>query len=184
MAAQFRPAPEVERIARELINTVSEHNHLAPANLVYLWRTGSPWTSRGRIVLGQAKLLGALDRHLLTHQQQLRAGGSLTVDDGQADDEPQVLTVIINGDEWPDLTPEQRKALVDHELCHFDLNHDTGRWQIVGHDVEEFAGVIRRHGLWLDDIRRFAHVAKDAIVQLSLFDAEPAADPAEESVPA
>ena len=52
-------------------------------------------------------------------------------------------------DTWENLTAMQRKALVDHELCHIDTN---GR--LRGHDVEEFGEIIRRYGLWTPDLFR------------------------------
>lgn len=41
----------------------------------------------------------------------------------------------------------QRRALVDHELCHCRLEGDDP--EIVPHDIEEFNVIIQRHGVWL-----------------------------------
>lgn len=61
----------------------------------------------------------------------------------------------------------QRRALIDHELCHVDLarNAKTGetRTDALGrtvmrvrkHDIEEFREVVRRHGLYTDDLKQF-----------------------------
>jgi hypothetical protein len=35
----------------------------------------------------------------------------------------------------------------------------TRRWAIQGHDIEEFRGVIERHGLWRPDLCQFAEEA-------------------------
>jgi hypothetical protein len=65
---------------------------------------------------------------------------------------------------WTTLSKEQRVALVDHELCHFEVEYpDDDEKQrtihITGHDVEEFTAVIERHGAWrppLEDLARAA----------------------------
>lgn len=59
-----------------------------------------------------------------------------------------VLCIAL--DVWDDLDPAQRRALVDHELCHMDFA--DGDPIIVGHDLEEFAEVINRRGLWRRDM--------------------------------
>ena len=79
------------------------------------------------------------------------------------------LVVTINKVAWPALSARQRVALVDHELCHFEKDVDDGgdpKWLLVGHDVEEFTGVIQRHGLWSRDVENFVSEAR----QLRLFE--------------
>lgn len=66
---------------------------------------------------------------------------------------------------WRRLDQEQRRALVDHELCHCSGSLEEG-WKIVGHDLEEFNAVIERHGLWLDDTRRMAKVIQPHLFTL------------------
>ena len=54
------------------------------------------------------------------------------------------------------MTPEQRRHLMDHELCHAEFAYDDGGLKldergravtrIRGHDVEEFRECVRRHG--------------------------------------
>lgn len=58
--------------------------------------------------------------------------------------------MVIAEDEWHELTMDQRKALIDHELCHCGFD-DDGEPSIFGHDLEEFGAVIERHGLWRGD---------------------------------
>lgn len=49
----------------------------------------------------------------------------------------------------------QRRALIDHELCHCDYSEegDADVPKLVGHDFEEFAAIIRRYGLWSPDLQ-------------------------------
>jgi hypothetical protein len=39
---------------------------------------------------------------------------------------------------------------------------------IAPHDVEEFAAIIRRHGLWKEDVKLFARAVRQC--ELPLFD--------------
>lgn len=77
--------------------------------------------------------------------------------------------LTFNWTAWKGMTREQRCALVDHELCHcgVDLEHD--RFVIVHHDVEEFGAIVRRWGLWKQDLRQFA---VQAAQQLELLPAD------------
>jgi hypothetical protein len=121
--ADFKLNPEAEEIARVLIETVEEHAHLKEAKIAYLFRSGE-WSSNKRETLGSAqKVSGPM--------------GYLTKLD---------FIIMIHQDVWPQLTEQQRVAMVDHELCH--CKRIEGKWCIVGHDVEEHYSVVQRHGLW------------------------------------
>ncbi len=52
--------------------------------------------------------------------------------------------------EWELLSLKQRAALLDHELCHCIFD-DYGQAKLRGHDLEEFACIIERHGFWRGD---------------------------------
>jgi hypothetical protein len=72
--------------------------------------------------------------------------------------------ITINMEEWNSMLPPMREALIDHELEHCCRGDDDKQgnptWYTQGHDVEDFAAVIRRHGLWSDGLRRFEAAAK------------------------
>lgn len=80
---------------------------------------------------------------------------------GQAPD----YVIDTDSDFWEHASMEQRLALVDHEMCHFsgrkeDKEGNLGKWQVrTPHDVEEFAGVVIRHGLWRSDLKVFVDLA-------------------------
>lgn len=152
MAATFTEAPEVQEIATRLISEVSEHGHLAEAKIAYLFREAKTWRSKGKVTLGRAKKLAGDTRFL-----------ARDVD----------FTITINAEIWRDLTPAQRVALVDHELSHCGYEYDAkGRrkWTIEDHDVNEFSGVIRRHGLWMEDVKAFAKAVREVQQQLDIDD--------------
>lgn len=60
---------------------------------------------------------------------------------------------------WEELKPQQREALIYHELLHANVEFDSDgqpKLGLVGHDIEEFDDVVRRYGVWLEDIADFA----------------------------
>lgn len=68
----------------------------------------------------------------------------------------------LDVNEWNLLTDSQRRALVDHELCHCgvkDPGADEPEWTLRAHDIEEFKAVIERHGFWKSDVREFSEAA-------------------------
>lgn len=64
--------------------------------------------------------------------------------------------VTFADDEWQNLDMHQRRALVDHELCHLEYDENLAA-TLRAHDVEEFVEIIERYGLWQPDIRRMAN---------------------------
>lgn len=137
---KFAPAPEVEFEARVLIEVY--HERLAQARIKYLFRTES-WTSKGRTVYGKASKASERDRAIHGYD----------------------FIIVINRGVWRDMTPDQRKALVDHELSHCILT-ENGSWGIADHDVQEFKQVIDRHGLWAPDLKGFAEAVRQHQIQM------------------
>lgn len=143
--ATFREAPEVQRVAERLIP--ERHPHLENARIGYLFREG-PWRSKGKAVLARA----------------------LKVSDREAFFTGLHFVLLVNALLWVQLEPYQQEALVDHELSH--MWRDEGNWAIRGHDVEEFTGVIQRHGLWSKDVAELVGAAQE-YQQVRLFEEEP-----------
>ena len=75
--------------------------------------------------------------------------------------------ITLNAGEWEQYTPEQKKAELDHQLCHMvvkvDDNGET-KCSLRKPDVVAFQGEIDRHGVWRNK------VAKSVIEEL--FDEE------------
>lgn len=69
--------------------------------------------------------------------------------------------ITIAKDTWQELSIHQRKALIDHELCHCDFTQ--GYAKMRGHDVEEFYCIVQRYGLWKPDLDIFGSVVSEAI---------------------
>lgn len=72
------------------------------------------------------------------------------------------FVIEVNWSAYRTLTPAQRVALMDHELSHCSRDAERDKWVLLAHDVEEFSGVVRRHGLWKPDLQQFK-------AQLDLF---------------
>jgi len=146
----YTTASAVERIAEKLI--AQHHRHLADVPIRYLWRDKAA-TSKGRTVLGKARKVGGLNAHLVH-----------LVRKDEPPDEVEFFVVEIAADAWQTLTEPQRIALVDHELCHLGVDiperADKDRTLVLrGHDLEEFTGVVERHGLWRPEIETFRAAA-------------------------
>lgn len=161
MPAEFAKAPEVESIAQQLIRECPDHQHLVEARILYLFRYGT-WSKGGDTVLGKAQRLTGLSGYLA--KQMLLRAVDVSGEDAAFD-----FVIMINGDRWEYLSPGHRAALVDHQLCHCIKtgDDDEGRpiWAIANHDVEEFASVVRRHGIHDERLRGFAKVLKQVSIE-------------------
>lgn len=140
--SKWRKAPEVEKIAEDLIGSVTEHEALTYARMEYLFIDKAP-KSRGRLVLGRARRVGGLGSVL----------ANLAKYDAEfCQDATPLFVIEIAEDTWRGLDDNRKRALVDHELmhCHVDLDDDLEEHVLSTrpHDFEEFASIIRRHGLW------------------------------------
>ncbi len=164
MPAKFIAAPEVEQIARELIR--AHHPHLRLARMEFLFSPKGT-KSKGREVWGTMRKVSSLSAFLA----------------GETDEEgPGALfCMVISEPIWNVLTAARRRALVDHELAHAWIEaKDDGSLalQIVGHDVEEFASVILRHGLYRDDLVQLSDCMAQA-AQRSLYEGDDGQDAAD-----
>lgn len=143
----YSPAPEVALVAGRLI--ADHHLHLAGQPIVYVFREPAA-RSRGKIVLGKARRVTGLNAFLVA----LAASDGAIEDDGDEIDHT-FFVMEIARPQWDDAPTEARAALVDHELCHFGVDDETGQLSIRSHDLEEFNDVVRRHGVWRDDVAAF-----------------------------
>lgn len=76
--------------------------------------------------------------------------------------------IWLSNDDYTGATSALQEAMIDHELTHCSVSSRTGDWTIREHDVQEFSSVVRRHGLYTDDLFEFGK-AKDDYQQGSLF---------------
>lgn len=157
---EYSEAPSVRKIAATLIP--EHHKHLEGARIEYVFRSKHS-TNKGKIVAGKARKISGLNAFLASNEIHMH----LKVGDEGAGAEIvspsfgglEFFCIEIAQDIWEALPEKQRIALVDHELCHCfrEINDDTGEWMlsIRPHDVEEFAEIVQRHGLWSSDLDHF-----------------------------
>jgi hypothetical protein len=160
---RFTPAPEVLAWVEGSILAPGgplhnpDHAHLVDADLAFLWAP-APFEKAGRTVLGQAE------------QVMFRAGGWQKARQEQQMIEwfgrvPEFL-ITLSADYCDTCSDSDFCALVEHELYH--IGHSTDPYgapafdkegrpklRIVGHDAEEFIGVVARYGPSAD-VRRLA----------------------------
>ena len=137
------------------------HDEIACAKIALAWRDpGWKPDVDGRQKLGQMKKASDLDREF----------------------RPFDAVILLNRAffESPTAKDMQRRAILDHELCHltrkYDTNHepmedDRGRavYRLVRHDLEEFQAVVSEYGFYKRDIEAFYRACKQS-PQLSLLD--------------
>lgn len=149
--ADFLAAPEVERIADQLVGDYSELGHLTEYRLAYAWkRTGGE--SAGKPVFGKCVKSSGLVRFFGKNQ----------------------FVIWLAADHCREygFTERQLEALIYHELCHAgeveDKNGDM-KAALNPHDVEAFASEIERYGLWTTDLQRVKPYFDDAQLDLPGF---------------
>jgi hypothetical protein len=141
----YQYADEVQDIALHLINEVDEYSPLINVEVRYVWRDKHA-KSKGGDVYGKARKISGLSAFLAR---------ALDPDLG-------FFVIEIARDLWVHLEEHQQRALVDHELAHLivTFNEDDGlSLSIRGHDLEEFFGVVRRHGAWRPEISTLSQLA-------------------------
>lgn len=102
--------------------------------------------------------LSGVDIGVLFKDEATKKGGKLVL--GQARKAPPILKayeylhflIILAKDQWDRMTAPQRRALIDHELCHCLYDYEREQASIRPHDIEEFNEIIDRHGLWTSDL--------------------------------
>lgn len=150
-----------ERVSDLAADIIAEHHpKLTTARILFLFR--DPGAKRGgQVVLGKAK----------------KASPELCALYGQQVD----FVITLSGEHWTTLSAAQKNALLDHELSHCDAEMEqvlvdlpdgtkkveerVKKWRLVGHDIEEFNHILKRHGAWDSSIQATVETLK----QLGLF---------------
>lgn len=127
----------------------AHHTDVAGARFALAWHLGWKRDVDGRVTLGMCHKVSNLDREL----------------HASAFD----FVIILRREYWTDplVTELQRRALLDHELCHAavkvddhgdPLRDECGRvvYRIRRHDLEEFGEIAGRYGCWKRDLETFA----------------------------
>lgn len=78
--------------------------------------------------------------------------------------------VLLDATFWKYGNDRDREILMYHEMCHMVHAEDREGeprydedgnpvWGLVGHDIEDFNAVVRRYGIYSEDLRRFVDAA-------------------------
>jgi predicted metallopeptidase len=137
---KYTSAEVVSEIVARLIR--NDFSYLRDCRFTFLFRNNG-WDSKGRTILGQVRKVSEIDNAIMCSEVGLE-----DID----------IVMILNGDKWKDLSTMQREALIAHELCHVEIA-DKG-YGLVPHDVEEFARVVKRYGLWKNDLQQMGDAAR------------------------
>jgi len=113
-------AVEVEEIAKILIPEF--HKHLEAANIKYLFQDKAS-SHGGLVTIAKASKSSPIHRSIHKFD----------------------FIIIVGKDIWETLNDTQRKAVIDHELCHC-IKGNFDNWCTTPHDCEEFVEVIERYG--------------------------------------
>lgn len=163
-AVVFSDAPEVSEIARRLCE--EHHPHVLRHRLECIFRSRHQKKLRSQ-VWATARVVRGREAFLATSPDR-RA----EIADELGEDWPLDFFLIeVALDIWETLNDREKVALIDHELCHLtETDEDPPLPSSRGHDLEEFAAVVDRHGLWEPSLREFA-TSVDLAIQREVDDA-------------
>lgn len=147
----------IGRLAYNMLRQhIAEHREdLRDARIALAWCTTWKPDADGRVVIGKCKKASDLDRELMAYD----------------------FIILLSKSFWLhlDVTDLQRRALLDHECEHAavkvgengePVEDAKGRivYRVRRHDVEEFTGTIRRHGIYRGDLDDFAAALRQAVL--------------------
>lgn len=137
MVTWEKVSPAVLSLANEII--YEHHPWLVEFRIGFVFRSEG-FKKEGKLVIGNtSKVSPKFTPHLNLH-----------------------FLIWLAANEWDRMTEIQRRALIDHELCHI-----SREGKLVSHDIEEFGAILQRYGLWKSDLFRVGRVLQSA-VQLAM----------------
>lgn len=146
MTTNYTPVDEATILMAKKI--VAEwHPWLRDARITIVLRVGEPPKQDGKMIFGAASLVDAKTKALAAEKYD--------------------FFIWLAADHWEDAKEKERKALLDHELCHC-----TGAplaWKMRGHDVQEFTAIVQRHGLWYPDLDTFVGTATGDVTPKPIY---------------
>lgn len=152
------PAPEVEKIASELIQ--KHFTELTEIRIEYFF-IDKETLKNGRRVWAQVQKHGGKVAYLCSNNERL--------------DDP-FFSMQVSKPIWDNLTPIQKEATVHHELSHLDVrykkNSDEPILSTRPHDIQEFITTANLYGTYKDDIKEIYKALKYSRQTPTLFDDE------------
>ena len=154
---EYRQAPEVEAVAKELIE---EHHEVLEdrgpiIDYVMMRSTGKA----GSRIFKIQKVTG-INAFLAAEHKPRKF-----YTDSQA---PERVVVMITAFQWQQMGERQQRGLLDHILSHLRYDYERESWVIEPPEFGEFPQVLERHGFWRpgDDFKRFASTMSEQLSML------------------
>jgi len=136
------------------------HKELHDAKIALAWRHRQKADQDGLLVLGRCVKVNELNKQFLGYD----------------------FVIVLNREVWDSGAFDEAKqaALLDHELCHAAPAEDKDGNPLLDaddrqvfrtrkHDIEEFHGVILRHGCYKADLERLARILLQKSKEPPLF---------------
>jgi hypothetical protein len=157
---RFDPAPEVEEIANQLIPLYHKHLIDFSVNVRYYFTNKVP-KLKGKEVWGQVHKISGRNAALAENNP----------------DGDEFFMMTIPRDIFDVLPEKKRLALVDHYLCkcwaevkqakneadadvELEIEQDNPvKLSLKPYDVEEYACIVKRHGLWREEVEELVNAA-------------------------
>ena len=140
MPAEYNKTDKLNSLIKECIDEY--HEELKELSIIVLMRKGD-WVSKRKTIWAKIKKATPEEIEICDCD----------------------IILIINDDIWNNITDGQQRAIIDHELSHLTCD-DYGNFKIVGHDLEEFEHIVRRHGLWNQELVKFKPAMTQEILGL------------------
>lgn len=146
----YAEAEIVGEMALDLIRNF--HPELATANIRYLFREKAAMKN-GRPVRGSVRKVSGVMLYLTELD----------------------FVMEIALDQWNPLPDQHRRALIDHLLERLtgeedEENGGAMKWKTREPDVHEFTSILRRHGIWNEDLQSFCGVVQHGVDINSMVD--------------
>jgi hypothetical protein len=170
MPQMWELATEPKRMAQQFIG--ERYQHLTNIRIEFLWML-EPTAKNGKDVYAKTTLVSGQKAYLYW----LGCARDRNLNDLENDLEVnsyprKFFAMEFCKKTWLKLNEVQRRALVEHELCHCDTTPDAMEACLRPHDVEEFRAVVARYGLeCMPDVEQFAHAVKSQMSLLPMMEA-------------
>jgi hypothetical protein len=116
------------------------HPYLSEARIALMWAHRFKADKDGHLTWGTTQKVSSREQQFHAHD----------------------FIICLNATVWQELTPEHKRALLDHELCHCGAaTDDEGEvtYRVVKHDLEAFVAEVNRHGMWRPAIQALVEAA-------------------------
>jgi hypothetical protein len=147
-AVNFELIDDLESEPYQILNEMRRfHEDIVEAVIALAWRKNFKPDDDGHLILGKCVKVSDLEKEFAQYD----------------------FIILLNREVWrdPEFTDDKKRALVDHELCHAApaldeegcrKRDERGRqvWRSRKHDIEEFYGIVNRHGCYKRDLELFA----------------------------